>query len=358
MHIFLDKLSMLFLFIISIISFDNIVMPVTVLLISISLSCLNQTFTNKSFSYIIGFVQALLCFINPVFCCTVPLVLYDILSVKKPVAAILLPMAIFLHLPNLNITQIAIIICGCFIAFILHFKTDKLKKAEDVLIKTRDSSEEVNLLLQEKNRRLLERQDNEINLATMKERNRIAREIHDNVGHMLTRSILQVGALSIINKDETVGENLDVLKDTLNNAMTSIRSSVHNLHNDSINLKNTVKDAMKELEQKYKVIYNCDFSETIPANIKLCFIGVVKECVSNVIKHSNGDKITLTIQEHPGFYHLSFTDNGKCSGIIKESGIGLSNIKERTNAVNGIVNISADEKGFTVYLSVPKKNKE
>lgn len=48
-------------------------------------------------------------------------------------------------------------------------------------------------------------QDYEIYLATLKERNRIAREIHDNVGHMLTRSILQLGALSVINKDETVG---------------------------------------------------------------------------------------------------------------------------------------------------------
>ena len=46
-------------------------------------------------------------------------------------------------------------------------------------------------------------QDYEIYLATLKERNRIAREIHDNVGHMLTRSILQLGALSVINKDET-----------------------------------------------------------------------------------------------------------------------------------------------------------
>ena len=80
-------------------------------------------------------------------------------------------------------------------------------------------------------------QDYEIYLATLKERNRIAREIHDNVGHMLTRSILQLGALSVINKDETVGEAINDLSGTLNTAMTSIRSSVHDLHDDSIALK-------------------------------------------------------------------------------------------------------------------------
>ena len=46
-------------------------------------------------------------------------------------------------------------------------------------------------MLTQKNKDLLEKQDYEIHVATLKERNRIAREIHDNVGHMLSRSLLQ-----------------------------------------------------------------------------------------------------------------------------------------------------------------------
>ena len=57
-------------------------------------------------------------------------------------------------------------------------------------------------MLQEKNKNLMEKQDYEIYLATLRERNRIAREIHDNVGHMLSRSILQMGALITIHKEE------------------------------------------------------------------------------------------------------------------------------------------------------------
>lgn len=355
MNILLDKAALLLLFIINLINFNGEVTPVIILLISLSLSALNQSFSGKRAAVIIGIIQAISCFIHPAFCCSIPLVLYDIFSAKKPFAAILLPFSLIMNFSALNQTQLLIIICGAFIAFLLHRNINKLKAAESSLIETRDSSEELNIILQEKNRRLLENQDYEINLATMKERNRIAREIHDNVGHMLTRSILQVGALSIINKDEAVGENLNILKDTLNNAMTSIRNSVHNLHDDSINLKLTVEEAVKPLKQKFTVTYSYDFSEAMPSKIKLCFIGIVKECTSNVIKHSNGDKINITINEHPGFYHLSFSDNGKCDGKINDSGIGLSNIKDRTNAVNGFVNITSEESGFKVFVSVPKK---
>jgi len=355
MNILLDKAALLFLFIINILSFNSEVMPVIILLIVVSLSALNQALSGKNSAVAIGIVQAVSCFIHPAFCCSIPLVIYDIFSAKKPFAAILLPIAVIINYSSLNHTQLLIILCGTFIAFLLYRNINKLKTAESNLIKTRDNSEEINLILQEKNHRLLENQDYEINLATMKERNRIAREIHDNVGHMLTRSILQVGALSIINKDETVGENLNILKETLNSAMTSIRNSVHNLHDDSINLKLTVEEAVKPLKQKFTVTYSYDFSETMPSKIKLCFIGIVKECASNVIKHSNGDKIIITINEHPGFYHLSFGDNGKCDGKINESGIGLSNIKERADSVNGFVNISSEDNGFKVFVSVPKK---
>ena len=74
-------------------------------------------------------------------------------------------------------------------------------------------------------------------MATLKERNRIARDIHDNVGHLLSRSILQIGAAIIINKNEELNLNLNLIKDTLNEAMNSIRNSVHDLHDDSIDLQ-------------------------------------------------------------------------------------------------------------------------
>ena len=65
-------------------------------------------------------------------------------------------------------------------------------------MKLRDDSTEKNLLLEEKNHMLVEKQNYEIYTATLKERNRIAREIHDNVGHLLSRSILITGAAKAV----------------------------------------------------------------------------------------------------------------------------------------------------------------
>lgn len=87
-------------------------------------------------------------------------------------------------------------------AILLACRTGRILYLEQEMIRLRDTSTELNLVLQEKNKNLMEKQDYEIYLATLRERNRIAREIHDNVGHMLSRSILQMGALVTIHKEE------------------------------------------------------------------------------------------------------------------------------------------------------------
>ena len=61
------------------------------------------------------------------------------------------------------------------------------------------------------------------------ERNRIAREIHDNVGHMLTRAIMLTGAIKVVNKNKSLCPSIDNLEECLSTAMNNIRESVHNL---------------------------------------------------------------------------------------------------------------------------------
>lgn len=79
------------------------------------------------------------------------------------------------------------------IAAFMEYNTRKYITLKEEFRRTKDDSEERNLLLAEKNKMILEKQDYEIETAILKERNRIAREIHDNVGHVLSRSILLVG---------------------------------------------------------------------------------------------------------------------------------------------------------------------
>ena len=211
------------------------------------------------------------------------------------------------------------------VSLIIEYLDRRMSALSHELIVTRDDAVEYNNELKNKNQRILEAQDAEVHLATLKERNRIAREIHDNVGHMLTRTILQTGALQIINKDENLKEPLESIKNTLDEAMNQVRKSVHDLHDDSVDLEGSLKEAIEPLRERFAVTFEYDVSENVNGKIKYCFIALVKEAVNNIIKHSSGDRALITLREHPGMFTLLVQDNGNCEGKnISEGGIGRS----------------------------------
>ena len=236
------------------------------------------------------------------------------------------------------------------LAFLLSYKTKKLIGLEQNLHLLRDTSTENALLLQQKNKDLIERQNQEIHIATLRERNRIAREIHDNVGHMLSRSILQAGALSALNQQENLKIPLNDLSATLLAAMTSVRESVHNLHDDSIDLKAAICDLSSNLSD-YHIHFTYDMGNFVPAPVKYCFISITKEALSNIVRHSNGTDITITLREHPSLYQLIIKDNG--TNIVQNSaGMGIANMQERVKHLNGNFSTST-ENGFQIFASVP-----
>ena len=209
------------------------------------------------------------------------------------------------------------------------------------------------LLLSEKNKALLEKQDYEIYNATLKERNRIAREIHDNVGHVLSRSILMVGAAKTINKEPGMTAILKNLEDSLNHAMNSIRNSVHDLHDEAVNLEEVEKSLVHEFTFcSVQMVY--DMTREVPREVKYCFISITKEAFANIMKHSNATKVQLILREHPGLYQLCIEDNGTNTFYDPEkSGIGIVNMKERVNALGGTIQIFTD-KGFRIFITIPK----
>ena len=147
---------------------------------------------------------------------------------------------------NLSHGQMYFLIVGILLSLVLKLKEEAYEELEQEYRKTRDDSKERNLLLHEKNRSLIEKQDYEIYTATLQERNRIAREIHDNVGHLLSRCILIVGAMKIVNEDEKLSSSIEQLEESLNTAMTSVRESVHDLHDDSVNLREVTEELVGE----------------------------------------------------------------------------------------------------------------
>lgn len=245
------------------------------------------------------------------------------------------------------------------VAILLQYKSRRQYELEHTMRKIRDDSEEKNLLLAEKNKNLIEKQDQDIYVATLKERNRIAREIHDNVGHIITRTILQMGALMTINKEEPLHGQLKSVKDNLDVAMNNIRESVHDLHDESVDLSQAIKDIVSALEGRFICNLDYDISNNVDKNYKYVIIGIVKEAVSNIIKHSKNDMVDIILREHPAMYQIVIHDYCKTrtDGIDKISisgmGIGLHNIRDRVDSLGGQINIVTNN-GFKIFVTLPK----
>ena len=243
-------------------------------------------------------------------------------------------------------------------AIMLSYFTELLLGYQMKLHSMRDASMEHDMLMEQMNHQLIEKQNAQIYNATLKERNRIAREIHDNVGHMITRSILQVGAIGVINTDEKLKEPIADLKSTLDTAMDSMRKSVHDLYDESVDLRQALAK-LKPTDSAFAFSLEYDCEDDVQRDVKYAFIAIAKEAVNNAVKHSNGDEIRIIVREHPAFYQLEIMDNGtsvderSLSGETGD-GIGIKNIKERVAAIGGTMRIKADD-GFMIFVTLMKK---
>lgn len=243
-------------------------------------------------------------------------------------------------------------------AIMLSYFTEQLLGYQMKLHSMRDASMEHDMLMEQMNHQLIEKQNAQIYNATLKERNRIAREIHDNVGHMITRSILQVGAIGVINTDERLKAPIADLKSTLDTAMDSMRKSVHDLYDESVDLRQALAK-LKPTDSAFAFSLEYDCEDDVPRDVKYAFIAIAKEAVNNAVKHSNGDEIRIIVREHPAFYQLEINDNGTSADERRLSGetgdgIGIKNIKERVAAIGGTMRIKADD-GFMIFVTLMKK---
>lgn len=242
-----------------------------------------------------------------------------------------------------------------FLAFYMAWKSRVLKLRSEEVKHIRDDAAERNAMLAEKNKYLATNQEKEIHIATLAERNRIAREIHDNVGHLLSRSILQLGAIMAIHKKEPVAEQLEPLKETLDNAMNNIRESVHDLHKESFDIKDAAKRLLEECKD-YETSLDCDISMDADKEIKYAFLTILKEALTNVQKHSDATRVKVVLHELEEYYQMMVEDNGNGQANIynPKAGIGLRNMEERIRALGGIITFSGQQ-GFRIFISIPKK---
>ena len=248
-------------------------------------------------------------------------------------------------------------------ATLLSLRTAQLEREQERMRRTRDKLQERALALEARNRDLADRQDYEVELATLAERARIAREIHDNVGHQLTRASLQTEALRVVHANEPgVAADFADIKHTVDEALQLVRTSVHALNDNAANLSVQLERIAEGARSDGGPQFELEvLAEHAPANVVNCFAAVLREALSNTIRHARAQNVTVRCMEHPSFYQLIVTDDGAnaipASSRNAVEGMGLGSMRERVEALGGTFTAGprAGAAGWRVFATIPKQ---
>ena len=199
------------------------------------------------------------------------------------------------------------------------------------------------------------------------ERKRIAMDIHDGIGQMLTSLKYQIESIDL--KESARAEQKIVEVDQL------IKQVIKEVRKVTFNLKPTVlgdyglQAALNVFVQEIgklidiKLIYKTEGEiERLPQKIENNIFRIIQEAINNAIKYSHADAITVTLKESENNLIIKVEDEGKgfdaklveARSMNIESGRGFFNMYERTEYVNGHLDINSDPgKGTSVVLTVP-----
>ena len=205
-------------------------------------------------------------------------------------------------------------------------------------------------------------------MAHLSERTRIARDIHDNVGHLLTRAIMQIQAGRVVAQskgDQSTERILDDVGKTLNEAMTTIRRSVHDLEDEGTDFASQMEDASSEASMgRLKVDLNNGI-ETAPAPVCRCLATIVREALTNTIRHSSAKSAQVVLRDLPAFWQMVVQDDGGSQQSQPDGthpkepelqrGMGLADMEARARALGGTANSGPNRQGWKVFISLPKE---
>jgi len=196
---------------------------------------------------------------------------------------------------------------------------------------------------------LLSEQNEKINRAKEEEKNKIARELHDGVMNKIYSIRMNLGFFNAKVDENTIEKRKEYIFE-LQNVENEIRSISHDLSQESFLENSDFNTLLLNLVEKQKDVNDIEFHyvidegfkwDTILNIYKINIYRIIQEGILNIHKYSNASEAIIKIEMiDDKTLKLSIKDNGKGFDVVAEKkGIGLNNIKERTNSLKGHLEI-------------------
>lgn len=196
-----------------------------------------------------------------------------------------------------------------------------------------------------------------------KERTRLARDLHDGLGGLLSSTKL---GLSAINKNaleqETMKVGIDRSIDLLDGAVDELRRLAHNLMPDLIvkyGLKETLRDYASRMSQSTCQV-ECEFLQfesTLSTEQEISLYRIIQELVNNALKHANATNILIQLSSHNKRLHITIEDDGKgfdMESVDLQHSAGMHNVRSRLSFLNGEMKVMSENgAGTTIELELP-----
>lgn len=202
----------------------------------------------------------------------------------------------------------------------------------------------------------------EVLQAEEKERERIARELHDGVGHLLSSAKLNLSVIESEDDDDNRTAIENSMK-IIDEALAETRTISHNLMPSALTelgFEAALNQLLRKINQSGKVkaeLINDAESVQLTETTSMTVYRIVQEVINNILKHSGATVIRLHLKSEKDMIDLTMQDNGKgldVNSIGNSSGIGWKNIFIRADMIQAHINIqSAPDQGTTVQLQIP-----
>ena len=247
---------------------------------------------------------------------------------------------------------------GAAVFFVAVFARLRLNEQQ-----ARERAERLMIDLEAANKQLAVYATQAEELAMTQERNRLAREIHDSLGHTLTIVNVQIEAAKVVmeSEPERASDALKKAQDMTLKALRQVRESVASLRESPVSnrpLEEAIRPLLEEAQSagiitEFKIVGN---PYTLENKVALSLYRALQEGLTNVCKHASASRVDVLLAYQPNQVNLEIKDNG-VGTTETAGGFGLLGIRERMQLLGGSLEIQTGMgKGFSLLVTIPVSN--
>jgi len=193
-----------------------------------------------------------------------------------------------------------------------------------------------------------------------KERLRIAKELHDDVGTMLSTTRMYTEQLSTQTKEENRNKLVLKMNELLGVTLRSVREISHDLRPvilEKLGLHEAIKSLSETLNEagEVRVNYTVNGSINCTKEQSINLYRILQELIANTIKHAQATQIDIQIDAEDEQIYLFYRDDGigfDHAEMSSKKGIGMKNIESRVSLLSGEIHYPIDNSGFQIEIRV------